>query len=135
MFKGNITALVTPFENDAINEEAFARLIDWQILEGVHGLVPCGTTGESLSLSDAEYRRVLEICVKTTRGRVPIIAGAGTNSTAKTIHYCQIAEETGVDGLLLVSPYYNKPTQDGLFAHFSAIHEATRLPFHRAAGS
>jgi len=123
------TALVTPFNEDrSVDEQALRRFVDFQINEGIDFLVPCGTTGESPTLSDDEHRRVVQIVVEQTRGRVPVIAGAGGNNTAHVIKLARACEELGVDGLLSVSPYYNKPTQEGLFQHFKAIADSTRLP-------
>ena len=129
MFKGSNTALVTPFDNDgALDGKSFRDLIEWQIKEGTSGLVPVGTTGESPTLSHDEHKRVVEICVEVADGRVPVIAGAGSNNTAEAIDLAQHAESTGADAVLVVTPYYNRPTQDGLVAHFSAIAEAVGLP-------
>ena len=128
MFRGSITALITPFKNGAVDEAALQALVDWQITEGTHGLVPVGTTGESPTLSHAEHERVVELVIEAAAGRVPVIAGAGSNSTAEAIAFTQHAEQAGADGVLHVTPYYNKPTQDGMAAHFTAISEATRLP-------
>lgn len=127
--RGCGTALVTPFKEDlSIDEEALRSFVDFQISEGINFLVPCGTTGESPTLSDAEHRRVVEIVVQQARGRVPVIAGAGGNNTAHVIKLARECERLGVDGLLSVTPYYNKPTQEGLYQHFKAIAEATSLP-------
>jgi 4-hydroxy-tetrahydrodipicolinate synthase len=129
MFKGSIPALVTPFDQEgAVDEKAFAAHADWLIAEGSSGLVPVGTTGESPTLSHDEHKRVVELCVQVVDKRVPVIAGAGSNNTREAIELAQHAEEAGADALLVVTPYYNKPTQKGLFAHFSAIAEATSLP-------
>jgi 4-hydroxy-tetrahydrodipicolinate synthase len=129
MFKGSNTALVTPFDNDgALDEKSFRDLIDWQITEGTSGLVPVGTTGESPTLSHEEHKRVVEICVEVADRRVPVIAGAGSNNTAEAIDLAQHAERAGADAVLVVTPNYNKPTQDGLVVHFSAIAEAISLP-------
>jgi len=128
MFKGSITALITPFLNGEVDEKAFSRFVDWQITEGSNGLVPMGTTGESPTLTHDEHRRVVEICVDVTNKRVPVIAGAGSNSTAEAVEMAQSAEKVGADGVLCVAPYYNKPNQEGLFQHFSAIARATGLP-------
>jgi 4-hydroxy-tetrahydrodipicolinate synthase len=129
MFKGSIPALVTPFDQEgAVDEKAFAAHVDWLIAEGSSGLVPVGTTGESPTLSHDEHKRVVELCVQVVDKRVPVIAGAGSNNTREAIELAQHAEEAGADALLVVTPYYNKPTQKGLFAHFSAIAEATSLP-------
>jgi 4-hydroxy-tetrahydrodipicolinate synthase len=129
MFKGSMPALVTPFTAaGAVDEQAFAEHVEWQIGEGSHGLVPVGTTGESPTLSHAEHKRVVEICVQTANKRVPVIAGAGSNNTREAIELAQHAEMVGADALLVVTPYYNKPTQKGLYAHYSAIAEAVKLP-------
>jgi 4-hydroxy-tetrahydrodipicolinate synthase len=127
--RGCGTALVTPFNEDlSIDEDALRSFVDFQISEGINFLVPCGTTGESPTLTDAEHRRVVEIVAQQARGRVPIIAGAGGNNTAHVIKLVRECERLGVDGLLSVTPYYNKPTQEGLYQHFKAIAEATSLP-------
>ncbi|OJU01312.1 4-hydroxy-tetrahydrodipicolinate synthase [Metarhizobium album] len=129
MFKGSIPALVTPFTaTGAVDEDAFAAHVEWQIAEGSQGLVPVGTTGESPTLSHEEHKRVVEVCIATANKRVPVIAGAGSNNTREAIELGQHAEKAGADALLVVTPYYNKPTQKGLIAHFSAIAESTRLP-------
>jgi len=129
MFRGSFTALVTPFRQDgSLDEKAFADLVEWQIGEGTQGLVPVGTTGESPTLSHAEHRRVVEICVETAKGRVPVIAGAGSNNTSEAIELAQYAEKIGADAVLVVTPYYNKPNQRGLYAHFAAVAKATKLP-------
>ncbi|MDA5194254.1 4-hydroxy-tetrahydrodipicolinate synthase [Govanella unica] len=128
MFKGSITALITPFRDGAFDEAAFRKLVEWQIAEGTHGLVPCGTTGESPTLSHEEHRRVTEVCIEVAAKRVPVIAGCGSNSTSEAISLSIHAEKAGADGLLIVTPYYNKPTQEGLYQHFKAIHDATSLP-------
>ena len=126
--RGSITALITPFKNGELDEPAFKRLVDWQIKEGTQGLVPVGTTGESPTLSHKEHMRVVELCVETARGRVPVIAGAGSNSTKEAIELTRHAKSVGADAALSVAPYYNKPTQDGLYRHFAAIAEAVDLP-------
>jgi len=129
MFKGSMPALVTPFDaNGALDEKAFCDLVEWQIQEGSHGLVPVGTTGESPTLSHAEHKRVVELCVEVAGGRVPVIAGAGSNNTAAAIEFAEHAEKAGADGILVVTPYYNKPSQRGMKAHFSAVAQATSLP-------
>ena len=129
MFKGSIPALVTPFtETGAVDEAAFISHVEWLISEGSHGLVPVGTTGESPTLSHAEHKRVVELCIQVAAGRVPVIAGAGSNNTTEAIELAQHAEKAGADALLVVTPYYNKPTQKGLFAHFSAVAQNTGLP-------
>lgn len=128
MFQGSMPALVTPFANGRLDEAAFAKFVDWQIAEGSHGLVPVGTTGESPTLSHTEHKRIVEICIETTRKRVPVIAGAGSNNTAEAIDLARHAEKAGADGVLVVTPYYNKPDQRGLYAHYKAVSEATSLP-------
>jgi 4-hydroxy-tetrahydrodipicolinate synthase len=128
MFKGSLTALITPFRNGKVDDQAFQSFVDWQIKEGVHGLVPCGTTGESPTLSHAEHKRIVELCVETAKGRVPVIAGTGSNSTAEAIDFAKHAQKAGADAQLVVTPYYNKPTQEGLYRHFKAIHDACELP-------
>lgn len=128
MFRASITALITPFNNGEVDEAAFRRFIDWQINEGTSGLVPVGTTGESPTVSHEEHKRIIKICVEAADKRVPVIAGAGSNSTREAIGFAEFAEEAGADAILSVSPYYNKPNQEGLFAHFSAIAKSTKLP-------
>ncbi|HHY49179.1 MAG TPA: 4-hydroxy-tetrahydrodipicolinate synthase [Alphaproteobacteria bacterium] len=128
MLRGSITALITPFRDGAVDEKAFSALVDWQIREGTHGLVPVGTTGESPTVSHEEHRRLIEICVEVADGRVPVVAGAGSNSTDEAISLARFAEDVGADAILSVVPYYNKPNQEGLFQHFSAIASATALP-------
>jgi 4-hydroxy-tetrahydrodipicolinate synthase len=127
-FRGSFTALVTPFKNGSVDEKAFRELVDWQIAEGTHGLVPVGTTGESPTLSHEEHKHVVEWCVEQAKGRVPVIAGAGSNSTAEAIELSQHAEGAGADAELVVTPYYNKPTQEGLYQHFKAINDAIGIP-------
>ena len=128
MLKGSITALVTPMRDGKIDEDALRALIDWQIDEGTHGLVPVGTTGESPTLSHAEHHRVVDICIDVAAGRVPVIAGAGSNNTAEAIELARHAEKAGADALLIVTPYYNKPNQEGLYQHFKAINDAVGIP-------
>lgn len=128
MFKGSNTALITPFRNGAVDEKALADIVEWQIREGTHGLVPVGTTGESPTLDYDEHKRVIEITIATAAGRVPVIAGTGSNSTAEAIELSQHAEKAGANGLLIVTPYYNKPTQEGLYQHFKAINDAVDTP-------
>ncbi|MCA1718717.1 MAG: 4-hydroxy-tetrahydrodipicolinate synthase [Actinobacteria bacterium] len=128
MFSGAFTALVTPFKNGEVDVEALESLVEFQIEGGIDGLVPCGTTGESPTLSEEEDRLVIETVVRVTGGRVPVVAGTGSNNTASAIKYTKMAEEVGADGSLQVAPYYNKPTQEGLFRHFAAIAENTSLP-------
>lgn len=123
-FAGSYTALITPFANGKVDEDAFRKLVDFQIENGTHGLVPVGTTGESPTLSHEEHDRVVEMCIEQAAGRVPIIAGAGSNSTEEAVRLAKHAAGAGADGVLIVSPYYNKPTQEGLFRHFSAVAEA-----------
>jgi len=129
MFRGSITALVTPFtESGAFDEKAFRALVEWQIAEGTAGVVPVGTTGESPTLSHDEHRAVVKACVEVAKGRVPVIAGAGSNNTEEAVGLARFAEEVGADAALVVTPYYNKPTQRGLYAHFAAVAKATKLP-------
>jgi len=128
MFKGVITALVTPLRNDRVDEEALRRLVDEQIRAGIDGLVPVGTTGESPTLSNEEHIRVIEVVVQEARKRVPVIAGTGANATREAIELTAAAKAVGADGTLQVTPYYNKPTQDGLYRHFKAVVDAVALP-------
>jgi 4-hydroxy-tetrahydrodipicolinate synthase len=128
MFKGSYTALVTPFRDGAVDEEAFRALVNWQIEEGTNGLVPVGTTGESPTLSHAEHKRVVELCINEAKGRVPVIAGAGSNNTVEAIELARHAEQAGADAVLIVTPYYNKPTQEGLYQHFKAVNDAIGIP-------
>jgi len=128
LFKGVMPALVTPFLDGAVDEQAFVALVERQIAGGVHGLVPVGTTGETATLSHDEHRRVVELCVKTTKGRVPVVAGAGSNSTEEAIELVRHAKTIGADAALVVTPYYNRPSQEGLYAHYAAINEAVQLP-------
>jgi 4-hydroxy-tetrahydrodipicolinate synthase len=127
-FHGSMPALITPFKDGKIDEPAFRALIDWQIASGSHGLVPCGTTGESPTLSHEEHRRVVTICIDEARGRVPVIAGAGSNNTFEVVELARHAESAGADAVLVVTPYYNKPTQEGLYQHFKAINDAIGIP-------
>ena len=129
MLQGSLVALITPMREDgAVDEKAFAELVEWQIAEGTEGLVPVGTTGESPTLTHEEHKRVVEICVEVARKRVPVVAGTGSNSTAEAIDFTRHAKQAGADACLVVSPYYNKPTQEGLFLHFTAIADAVDLP-------
>jgi 4-hydroxy-tetrahydrodipicolinate synthase len=128
MLKGSLVALITPFRDHAVDEKAFQRFVDWQISQGTHGLVPCGTTGESPTLSHAEHKRVVELCIEVAKGRVPVVAGAGSNSTEEAIDLARHAKKAGADALLVVTPYYNKPTQEGLYQHYKAINDAVDLP-------
>jgi len=128
MFWGSICALVTPFKDGKVDEPGYQSLIDWHIAQGTHALVPVGTTGESPTLSHDEHRRVVELCVETVAGRVPVIAGTGSNSTEEAIELTRHAQKAGASAALVVTPYYNKPTQEGLYQHFKAIHDAAELP-------
>jgi 4-hydroxy-tetrahydrodipicolinate synthase len=128
MFSGAFTALITPFRNGAVDVEALEGMVELQIKQGIHGLVPCGTTGETPAMSEAEDRLVIETVARVADGRVPVVAGSGSNSTEMAIKYTRMAQEAGADGSLQVSPYYNKPTQEGLYRHFVAIAESTDLP-------
>jgi 4-hydroxy-tetrahydrodipicolinate synthase len=127
-FRGSITALVTPFQDGRFDEGRFRALVDWQIVSGTHGLVPVGTTGESPTLTHEEHRQVIAACISEARGRVPVIAGAGSNNTQEAIELSRFAERTGADGLLIVTPYYNKPSQEGMFHHFKAVNDAVGIP-------
>ncbi len=126
--KGSITALVTPFKDGALDEDGFQRFVNWQVEQGTHGVVPCGTTGESPTLTYEEHHRLIELCVEAVAGRIPVIAGTGSNSTAEAIAFTQHAEKSGADAALVVAPYYNKPTQEGIYQHYKAIHDASNLP-------
>ncbi len=126
--RGSIPALITPFKDGVVDEAAFRRLVNWQIEQGSHGLVPCGTTGESPTLSHDEHMRVVELCVEEARGRVPVIAGAGSNSTTEAISLTRHAKAVGADAVLSVTGYYNKPSQEGLYRHYAAIAEAVDIP-------
>ncbi|HZB89955.1 MAG TPA: 4-hydroxy-tetrahydrodipicolinate synthase [Stellaceae bacterium] len=128
MFRGSIVALITPFRDGKVDEKGFQHFVDWQIRQGTQGLVPCGTTGESPTLSHAEHKRVVELCVEAAGRRVPVIAGTGSNSTEEAIGFTREAKAAGADGALIVCPYYNRPTQEGLYQHFKAIAEAVDLP-------
>ncbi len=128
MFHGAFSALVTPFRDGAIDEKALRELVEWQIQSGIDGLVPCGSTGESATLSHAEHEQVIKVVIDQARRRVPVVAGTGSNSTAEAIRLTTYAREAGADGALLISPYYNKPTQDGIYRHYKAIAAAVDLP-------
>ena len=128
MFRGSIPALVTPFRDEAFDELTYRKFIDWQIVEGSHGLVPCGTTGEAATLSADEHRRVVTTCVEAAAGRVPVIAGCGSNNTAQAIELTRSAKAAGADAALHVPPYYNRPNQEGIYAHFVAVAEAVDMP-------
>jgi 4-hydroxy-tetrahydrodipicolinate synthase len=127
-FRGSFPALITPMKDGKVDEQAFRKFVNWQISEGSHGLVPVGTTGESPTVTPEEHKRLVEICVAEAKGRVPVIAGTGSNSTAEAIEYTIHAKQAGADAALVVVPYYNKPTQDGLYAHFKAIADAVDIP-------
>ena len=128
MFKGSLTALITPFRDGTVDEKAFQELVEWQIESGTDGLIPVGTTGESPTLSHDEHERVVELCIEATAGRVPVIAGTGSNSTEECVRLTWHARSAGADAALIVTPYYNKPSQDGLYAHYEAVAKAVDLP-------
>jgi len=128
MFTGSMVALITPFRDGKVDEKGFQAFVDWQITEGTQGVVPCGTTGESPTLSHAEHDRVIELCIEVTKGRIPVIAGTGSNSTEEAIRLTRQAKKAGADAALVVTPYYNKPTQEGLYQHYKAIHDAVDIP-------
>jgi 4-hydroxy-tetrahydrodipicolinate synthase len=128
MFFGSIPALVTPFTNGQIDDAAFQRFVEWQIAQGSNGLVPSGSTGESATMSHAEHERVIRLCVEAAAGRVPVIAGTGSNSTSEAVSLTQAAQKSGADAALIVTPYYNKPTQEGLYQHYKAIHDSVDIP-------
>ncbi|MGI4794994.1 MAG: dihydrodipicolinate synthase family protein, partial [Janthinobacterium lividum] len=129
MFKGSLVALITPMRDDGtIDEAAFQTLVEWQIEQGTNGIVPVGTTGESPTLSHAEHKRIVELAVEVSAGRIPVIAGAGSNSTSEAVELARHAKQAGADAALIVTPYYNKPTQEGLYLHFSTIADAVDLP-------
>ena len=130
MFKGSITALITPFKNNKVDEDKFRDFIEWQISEGSRGFVPCGTTGESPTLNHQEHMRVTEICIEVVKKRVPVMAGCGSNSTDEAISLVSHAQKAGAEAALVVTPYYNKPTQEGLFQHFRHVAESTSLPIY-----
>jgi 4-hydroxy-tetrahydrodipicolinate synthase len=128
MFKGAITAIVTPFKNGQLDEAAYRELIEFQVKGGIHGIVPCGTTGESATLSHAEHKRVVEICIDQVKKRVVVIAGTGSNNTAESLELTQHAEKAGADAALMITPYYNKPTQEGLYQHYKTVASRTKIP-------
>lgn len=128
MFTGSIVALLTPFADGAVDEKAFQTFVDWQIAQGTQGLVPVGTTGESPTLSHEEHMRIVELCIEAAGGRVPVIAGTGSNSTDEAVMLSRHARQAGADAVLVVTPYYNRPTQEGLYQHFKAIHDAVDVP-------
>lgn len=127
-FSGIFTALITPFNGGKVDEGAFQRLVAWQVAEGINGLVPCGTTGESPTLSHAEHMRVVELCIEASDGKVPVMAGSGSNSTEEAIELTRHAKKAGADAALVVAPYYNKPSQEGLYQHFKAVAESVDIP-------
>ena len=128
MFKGSIVALITPFKNNKLDEESYLKLINFHLENGTNGLVPAGTTGESPTLSHDEHEKVIEICIKESNGKIPVIAGTGSNSTEEAVALTKHAEKAGADGVLVVTPYYNKPTQEGLYQHYKKINDNTNLP-------
>src|SRR3989344_2805371 len=128
MLRGSMTAIVTPFKDGTVDEKAFKGLIEFQIKNGTNAIVPCGTTGESATLSYEEHERVIELAIETAKGRIPVIAGAGSNSTAETIRFVKHAERSGADAVLLITPYYNKPTQEGLYQHYRRVAEEADIP-------
>jgi len=128
MFRGSFVALITPFRDGAVDEKGLQSFVEWQVDQGTHGLVPCGTTGESPTLSHAEHKRVVELTVEAAKRRVPVVAGTGSNSTEEAIDFTRHAKKAGADAALIVCPYYNRPTQEGLYQHFKAIHDAVELP-------
>jgi 4-hydroxy-tetrahydrodipicolinate synthase len=128
MFKGAIVAIVTPFKNGQLDEDTYRQLIEFQLENGTHGIVPCGTTGESPTLSHAEHKRVVEVCLEQVNKRVPVIAGTGSNNTTEAIELTKHAQAAGADGALMITPYYNKPTQEGLYQHYKKIAECTNIP-------
>ncbi len=127
-FKGSITALITPFKNGKVDYDTFGRFIEWQIEQGTHGVVPCGTTGESPTLNHNDHNEVIEFCIKQVKGRIPVIAGTGSNSTEEAVDMSCVAEKNGADAALIVVPYYNKPTQEGIYQHFKAVAESISIP-------
>ncbi|WP_169545239.1 4-hydroxy-tetrahydrodipicolinate synthase [Sneathiella aquimaris] len=130
MFRGSLTALVTPFDGESVDEKSFQSFVDWQIKSGTKGLVPVGTTGESPTLSHPEHDRVVELCIEAADGRVPVMAGAGSNNTAEAIRLSQQAQKAGADAVLIAMPYYNKPTQEGMYAHFEALNNAVDIDIY-----
>lgn len=127
-FTGSYVALVTPFKKGKVDFDAFQKLVEWHIASGTHGLVPCGTTGETPTLTESEHKSLIEACIEAAAGRVPVIAGAGSNATEKAVELGRFAEKCGADGILVVTPYYNKPTQEGMFQHYKAVNDAQGLP-------
>jgi len=127
-FQGSITALITPFKNGEVDARAYQRLVEWQIDQGTHGLVPVGTTGESPTLSHEEHKQIIALCIEAAAGRVPVIAGTGSNCTSEAVALTRYAKDAGANGVLVVTPYYNKPTQEGLYLHYKAINDAVDIP-------
>lgn len=127
-FKGSIVALVTPFKKGKVDLDTFQQLVEWHIASGTHGLVPCGTTGETPTLSTEEHKSIVKACLEAANGKVPVIAGAGSNATDKAVDLARFADKSGADGILVVTPYYNKPTQEGMYQHFKAINDAIGIP-------
>lgn len=125
---GSFVALVTPFAKGKVDLDAFRQIVEWHVASGTHGLVPCGTTGETPTLSEEEHKALIKACIETTRGRIPVVAGAGSNSTEKAVGLARFAEKSGADAILVVTPYYNKPTQEGLFRHYKAVNDAVGIP-------
>lgn len=128
MFKGSIVALITPFKKGVLDEKAFQSLVEWHVGAGTHGIVPCGTTGETPTLSEKEHHRLIDLCVEAAHGRIPVIAGTGSNSTEKAVSLARYARKAGADAILVVSPYYNKPGQEGIYQHFKTIHDSVKIP-------
>lgn len=128
MLKGSVTALVTPFKNGEVDYNVFQQLVEWNSIVGSHGLVVCGATGESATLTDEERNKLISACLEVTKGKIPVVVGAGTSSTHKTISYSQEAQRLGADGVLIATPYYNKPTQEGIYQHFKALNDAIDIP-------
>ncbi|TAL36914.1 MAG: 4-hydroxy-tetrahydrodipicolinate synthase [Alphaproteobacteria bacterium] len=127
-FKGSIVALVTPFKKGKVDFDAFQQLVEWHVASGTHGLVPCGTTGETPTLSTEEHKSIVKACLEAANGKVPVIAGAGSNATDKAVDLARFADKSGADGILVVTPYYNKPTQEGMYQHFKAVNDAVGIP-------
>ena len=127
-FHGSCVALVTPFKKGKVDLDAFQKLVEWHIASGTHGLVPCGTTGETPTLSDSEHKSLIEACVEAAAGRVPVMAGAGSNATDKALELARFAEKSGADGILVVTPYYNKPSQEGMYQHYKTLNDKQGLP-------
>ena len=127
-FKGSLVALVTPFKKGKVDFDGFQRLVEWHIASGTHGIVPCGTTGETPTLPDAEHKRLIDACIEAADGRVPVIAGAGSNCTQEAVDMARYSEKSGADGILVVTPYYNKPMQEGMYQHFKAVNDAVGIP-------